>query len=66
MKLAEFLRESGDIPVSSLAKKLLSVGRALGPYVVIELVMPGGSLLAMALWLYRTSVARRLSSQATP
>ena len=27
--------------------------RALAPYAVIELVLPGGSLLALLLWLYR-------------
>lgn len=31
------------------------VGRAgeLGPYLAIELILPGGSLLALFLWLYR-------------
>ena len=27
--------------------------RRLAPYVAIELVMPGGSLMALGLWLYR-------------
>jgi hypothetical protein len=27
--------------------------RRLAPYVAIELVMPGGSMLALLLWLYR-------------
>ena len=27
--------------------------RALGPYAAIELILPGGSLLAVGLWLYR-------------
>jgi hypothetical protein len=27
--------------------------RALAPYAVIELVLPGGSLMALLLWLYR-------------
>ena len=27
--------------------------RALGPYLAIELIMPGGSLIALGLWLYR-------------
>ena len=26
---------------------------ALGPYLAIELIMPGGSILALLLWLYR-------------
>lgn len=27
--------------------------RALAPYAMIELVLPGGSIMALALWLYR-------------
>ena len=27
--------------------------RALAPYALIELIMPGGSLMALLLWLYR-------------
>jgi hypothetical protein len=27
--------------------------KSLAPYAVIELVLPGGSLMALALWLYR-------------
>jgi hypothetical protein len=31
------------------------VGRAgeIGPYLAIELILPGGSLVALLLWLYR-------------
>jgi hypothetical protein len=57
--MAQVAREL-EIAVKSIAKKLISVGRVLGPYVAIELLMPGGSLLALALWLYRMSAARRL------
>ena len=33
--------------------------RNLGPYLAVELILPGGSLLALILWLYRhRSVAR--------
>jgi hypothetical protein len=38
------------------ARKLLRAGRAFGPYLAIELVMPGGSLVALLLWLYRMSL----------
>lgn len=37
-----------------LAKKLIVMGRKFGPYLAIELLLPGGSLLALALWVYRT------------
>jgi hypothetical protein len=52
--------------MKSLGKKLLLVGRALGPYVAIELLMPGGSLVALALWLYRMCGARRWTSRIPP
>jgi hypothetical protein len=45
------------IPVESLSIYSRSVWwvrlRSLAPYAVIELVMPGGSLMALLLWLYR-------------
>ena len=31
--------------------------RALGPYLALELILPGGSLLALLLWLYRHRLA---------
>jgi hypothetical protein len=41
--------------MKSLTKRLLSAARTLGPYLALELLMPGGSLLALMLWLYRMS-----------
>lgn len=35
--------------VTAIAGKL----RRLAPYAMIELILPGGSLLALLLWLYR-------------
>jgi hypothetical protein len=32
---------------------LRRMGRKLGPYVMLELLMPGGTLLALLLFLYR-------------
>ena len=42
--------------MKTLILKLIAVGRALGPYVVIELLLPGGSLIALLYWLYRTKI----------
>jgi hypothetical protein len=36
--------------------------RALGPYAAIELLLPGGTLIALAFWVYRNR--SRLSAQA--
>lgn len=44
-----------------LATKMIAVGRTFGPYLAIELILPGGSLLALLLWLYRTFPARAAS-----
>jgi len=33
--------------------RLVGQLRALGPYLAIELVLPGGSLIALLLWLYQ-------------
>jgi hypothetical protein len=35
------------------AKIAIQVLRRFGPYAAIELLLPGGSLLALLLWLYR-------------
>ena len=38
-------------------KKLLQKGlegvRQFGPYAAVELLVPGGSMIAVAMWLYR-------------
>lgn len=33
--------------------RLLGFLRRVGPYAAIELVLPGGSVIALVLWLYR-------------
>jgi hypothetical protein len=40
--------------VKPLALKVIAAGRSFGPYLAIELLLPGGSLLALLLWLYRS------------
>ena len=47
----------------ALALKVIVAGRSFGPYLAIELLLPGGSLIALLLWLYRT-YARASNSQA--
>jgi hypothetical protein len=44
---------------SRLAAWLARIGtilRQLGPYAAIEILLPGGTLMALLLWLYRRSV----------
>jgi hypothetical protein len=71
-RLAGFTHETGICnhlcqrrnAVKPLASRLLAAGRTFGPYLAIELVMPGGSLLALLLWLYRMSPAQASKSPA--
>jgi hypothetical protein len=37
---------------------LLGNLRSLGPYLLVELIVPGGSLLALLLWFYNHKLAR--------
>ena len=37
--------------------RLSALLRGLGPYAAIELVLPGGSLIALFVWLYRHRVS---------
>jgi len=32
-------------------KEMLPAVRALGPYLLVELILPGGTLIALAIWL---------------
>jgi hypothetical protein len=34
-------------------KALLEVARSASPYLLVELLLPGGTLIALLLWLYR-------------
>jgi hypothetical protein len=48
-------RQKWLAPVIGGLRRALQVMRQLGPYAAIELILPGGSLLAILLWLYRRS-----------
>jgi len=38
--------------------------RTLGPYFAVELILPGGSVLTLLLWLYRRRSASRHQQRA--
>jgi hypothetical protein len=40
--------------VNTLLAKIIVVGRSVGPYLALEILLPGGSLIALLLWLYRS------------
>jgi hypothetical protein len=41
--------------IKGLFRKVIAIIRALGPYALIELLLPAGSLIVVLLWLYRCS-----------
>ena len=45
--------------LSAYTAAVIAKLRDLAPYAAIELVLPGGSLLALLLWLYRSHKARQ-------
>ena len=47
------LGELDQVPKSSLIASMVGLLRGLGPYLLVELILPGGTLLALLLWLYR-------------
>jgi hypothetical protein len=43
----------GNRTVADWAPRVVASLKELGPYALIELLLPGGSLLALTIWLYR-------------
>jgi hypothetical protein len=39
--------------IKGLIRKVIAIIRALGPYALLELILPAGSLIVVLLWLYR-------------
>jgi hypothetical protein len=39
--------------VHDFIRKAIAIIKDFGPYAAIELILPGGSLIAVLLWLYR-------------
>ena len=44
--------------LSPLVGRMLVLARSLGPYAAIELLLPGGSVLALLYWWYRRRIGR--------
>jgi hypothetical protein len=45
------------------ARRVFAKLRQLAPYALIELLLPGGTLLALGLWLYRRRKVRLAAAQ---
>lgn len=46
-------------PLAAWIARLGTILRQLGPYAAIEILLPGGTLVALLLWLYRRSALQR-------
>jgi len=44
--------------VTDSAARLRRLGQQLGPYLLLEIILPGGSLWALAFFLYRRAAQR--------
>ena len=45
-------------------KKMVDAMRAMGPYVALELIVPGGTILSLLLWFARSRRAARALAAA--
>ena len=50
--------------ILNLLETLKAASRKLGPYVLLEVLLPGGTLFALALFLYRRQGGGDVQSQA--
>ena len=50
--------------ILNLLETLKAASRTLGPYVLLEVLLPGGTLFALALFLYRRQGGGEMLSQA--
>ena len=53
------LKKNGKAMKNAWVQWIVEQFRTLGPYFAVELILPGGSLLALLLWLYRRRLALR-------
>jgi hypothetical protein len=53
------LRVPGRIGLAGWLTRAGALLREIGPYAAIEIILPGGTLLALLLWLYRRHKRRQ-------
>jgi hypothetical protein len=51
------LKKNGKVMKNAWVQWIVEQFRTLGPYFAVELILPGGSVLALLLWLYRRRLA---------
>jgi hypothetical protein len=51
--MSEEMAMMNRVGLSVWMTRIFALLREIGPYAAIELILPGGSLIALLLWLYR-------------
>jgi hypothetical protein len=53
LRFARTVGRTSRLNVASRMSRLVSAVRELGPYAAVALILPGGSLIALAAWAFR-------------
>jgi hypothetical protein len=57
---------SSGVKLAARMARGVAILRSVGPYAVIEILLPGGTLLALLLWMYRWRKQQKLERQSSP
>jgi hypothetical protein len=52
--------------VNGMMNALSQITRTASPYLLIELLLPGGSIIALLLWLFRHRIKKGVGTLGTP
>lgn len=65
--LADFARRVAPAATASWVERAVTIIRQFGPYAAVELILPGGSIVVLLLWLFRRrlnlEIGRQVSKQ---
>jgi hypothetical protein len=56
---ANMMQTLSRLSVPGWVTRGIAVAKSLGPYAAIEILLPGGTLIAIGLWLYRSYRKRK-------
>jgi hypothetical protein len=57
---------AGFEPVARRLRSMWGVVREFAPYAAIELILPGGTVIAILCWMYRRRAATRKPTHGSP
>lgn len=58
------LRRPRRLELTAWLTRIVNGLRAIGPYAAIEIILPGGTLFALLLWLYRRNGRMLLNARS--